>query len=169
MSAREEEAGSLRPRKARRAVSSDEGAQCVVTLLEGFAARVTRAVGTEPAIRPPDGGMARLGTRERASYVWFLPCAETARSSDGSRPASCNHGIGVDRVYGQYEVRAWAHGAPRVHDLSLHTHVVTTELLEAAAQLIGLPVAPEPTPDGYQGAVVRVENHGFSDMKESRG
>lgn len=143
MTTREEaETGSLKPRRAGTRVSSDEGARCVVTLLREFAGRVTDATKAEPAIRPPEDGMVRLGSRERASYVWFLPCAETARTPDGSRPQACNHGIGIDRIYGAYEVRAWAHGAPGVHDLSLHTNVVTIEILETAARLIGLPFSP---------------------------
>lgn len=168
MSRREEESESWAPRRAVKRISSDQDARCVVTLLADFAQRVTAATGVQPAIVPPKEGMVRLGGRERASYVWFLPCAETARTPDGSRPQVCNHGIGIDRVYGAYEVRAWAHGAPGVHDLSLHASVVTAELVETAARLIGIPFGPPP-PDGYRGSEMRVENHGFSDMREDKG
>jgi hypothetical protein len=133
----------LRPRRAVSREVTDEGAACVYGLLSEVAARITRATGKEPAIRPPAGGMTRLGNRDRASFVWFIPCHEKADFGPGrTRPEACNHGLGVDRQYGQYEVRAWAHGAPGVHDVSLHTREVTVELLEAAAKLVGIPLAP---------------------------
>lgn len=133
--------GGTRPRRATR-VRDDADAKCVIEMLAEIAARIPHV----PAVKPPAEGMVRLGNRDRASYVWFLPCPAGLTDSRGEKIELCNHGIGVDRSYGAYEVRAWAHGSSGVHDLSLKTGEVTMELLETAAQLIGLPLAPPPPP-----------------------
>lgn len=128
--------GWRKPLRATR-VRSDKDALCVSDLLRQLAARVPHT----PAITPPEeGGMVRLGSRDRASYVWFLPCPEGLTDSAGKAIELCNHGIGIDRAYGSYEVRAWKHGAPEVHDITLHTHVVRMGHLEMVARLIGLPL-----------------------------
>jgi hypothetical protein len=130
------------PRRKSGRIVTDEGARQVNALLGQLAARVKH----QPAFKTPEDGMVRLGRRDRASYVWFL-----RRPDDFTPPAPVsggglrNHGIGVDRQDGAYEVRAWAHGAPGVHDVSLHTHTLTLEMLETAAKLVGIPLEdPEP-------------------------
>jgi hypothetical protein len=128
--------GGALPRRRSTRVRSDEDARCVIELLGQVAARVPH----DPATRPPAEGMVRLGNRDRASYVWFLPCPEGTVDSRGGVIEMCNHGLGVDRAFGAYEVRAWAHGSPGVHDLTLHAGQVTLELLETAARLVGLPL-----------------------------
>lgn len=139
MTINEQDAGPPSPRRQGMKIRDDAEARNVVTLLAQIAARVKHA----PAITPPEAGMVRLGNRDRASYVWFLRCPE---GFDPPAPVSggglCNHGLGVDRQYGAYEVRAWAHGAPGVHDVSLHTHTLTLEMLETAARLVGIPLEP---------------------------
>lgn len=155
----EVEGGTL-PRRRGMKVMDDAGARCVVELLRGFAERVPH----EPSIKPPPEGMVRLGGRDRASYVWFLPC-----HPDGKAPAPvsggglCNHGIGIDRQWGAYEVRGWAHGAPGVHDVSLHTSVVTLEHLETAARLVGIPFGP-PCPQ----EIILSDPEGSAPVKECR-
>lgn len=143
MAATEEQAG-LRPTRARTKVLTDPDARHVVGLLSDLAARVDYA----PAIRPlpgPDGieGMVRLGQADRASYVWFLPCPPGGKSpAPVSGGGLCNHGIGIDRQNRSFEIRAWVHGAPKVHAVSIHTHEVTLELLEQVAAMVGIPLKP---------------------------
>lgn len=143
-------------------VRTDPDALNVVELLRQLAARVPHS----PAITPYQGRMIRLGGMDRASYVWFLRCPE---GFEPPAPVSggglCNHGVGVDRQYGAYEVRAWAHGAPGVHSVSLHTHTLTLELLETAAKLVGIPLEPatdQPT-SATQGVEMKVSNYGFGE------
>lgn len=131
--------GGTLPRRRNTRLRSDEDARCVIELLRQVAARVRHT----PATQPPDEGMVRLGNRDRASYVWFLPCPDGTTDRRGEPIERCNSGIGVDRAFGAYEVRAWAHGSVGVHDLTLHTGQVTLELLETAARLVGLPLDEE--------------------------
>lgn len=162
---------AILPQRKGQKVRNDAEAKRVIDLLGQIAARVNH----QPAIAPNPDGMTRLGTRDRASYVWFLRCPEgyelPAPVSGGEM---CNHGIGVDRQYGAYEVRAWAHGAPGVHDVSLHTHTLTLEMLETAARLVGIPLEdPEPARqtwihgtrlgrDHFDLALHLVEDHGYA-------
>lgn len=150
---------SILPRRQQQKIRDDVEARRIVDLLRQVAARVDK----QPSVAPPEEGMIRLSGMDRASFVWFLRCPKGAKDrADGDL---CNHGFGVDRHHhGDYEVRAWAHGAPGVHAVSLHTHEVTLEVLETVAGLVGIPL--EPVRDGYQGSVMRVENHGFSDMED---
>lgn len=131
------------PQRQGMKIRDDADAQAIVGLLRQLAARVDK----RPAVVPPPNGMIRLSGMDRASYVWFLRCPEGAKDrTDGDL---CNHGIGVDRHHhGDYEVRAWAHGAPGVHAVSLHTHEVTLEVLETVAKLVGIPLDP-PYPQEY--------------------
>lgn len=162
---------SVLPRRQGVKIRDDAAAKHVRELLRQVAARVKE----KPAVAPPEEGMVRLGGRDRASYVWFLRCPESyTPPAPVSGGGLCNHGIGVDRHHhGDYEVRAWAHGAPGVHAVSLHTHEVTLEILETVAGLVGIPLEePERKPETWVHgtrlgrdhtdlALHLVEDHGF--------
>jgi hypothetical protein len=122
-------------------VRQDAASVEIVRLLGEIAKRVRH----EPAVRPNPAGMVRLGSTDRASYVWFLKCPPDTRPGlDGQPMTTCNHGIGVDREHlGQWIIRAWAHGRPEVFSVEIHTGVVKLELLEHAAGMVGIPLEPK--------------------------
>lgn len=122
--------GALTPRRATTRVTQDDDARRMTWLLRSVACRVPHT----PAVAPPLDGMIRLGDRDRASFVWFLPCVP-----DGP---PTNHGLGVDREGGFWTVRAWAHGRAGVFDVDLRTREATADLIEQAARLVGIPLEP---------------------------
>lgn len=128
---------AILPRRQGIKVRDDAEAKRIRDLLGQVAARVK----TKPAVAPPPEGMVRISGMDRASFVWFLRCPDA--EGVPAKGELCNHGFGVDRHHhGDYEVRAWVHGAPGVHAVSLHTHEVTLEVLETVAKLVGIPLEP---------------------------
>lgn len=148
MAMTEQDAGVGPVRRTSSRIREDAVSVEVVRLLGEIAKRVKH----EPAVRPNPAGMVRLGSTDRASYVWFLDCPPDTRPGlDGQPMTSCNHGIGVDREFlGQWIIRAWAHGRPQVFRVEIHSGEVTLELLETAARMVGIPMeAEQPYPQEY--------------------